>query len=82
MHAVTSTRPRVQYRVGVDAKFIFPWTQIFPLRIGELMAYYASTNKGMRKLAKPYDTIPKGKAKDPQSPAKGYAVVKQDDETA
>ena len=49
MHAVTCTRPRIQYRVGIDAKYLFPWLQIFPLRVGEAIAYYAATDATMRK---------------------------------
>jgi hypothetical protein len=45
-----STRPRLQYRVGIDAKYMFPWLQLLPLRIGEMFAYSASTNAGMRKI--------------------------------
>jgi len=48
VHAITSTRPKVQYRVGIDAKGLFPFLQIFPLRVGEICAYYASTTSGMR----------------------------------
>lgn len=28
IHAITSTRPKVQYRVGIDAKGIFPFLQV------------------------------------------------------
>ncbi len=48
VHAITSTRPKVQYRVGIDAKGLFPFLQIFPLRVGEILAYYASTCPEMR----------------------------------
>ncbi|GAB5030401.1 retinol retinaldehyde reductase [Nannochloropsis oceanica] len=48
IHATTSTRPKVQYRVGIDAKGLFPFLQIFPLRVGEVIAYYASTTPEMR----------------------------------
>ena len=48
VHAITSTRPKAQYRVGIDAKGLFPFLQIFPLRVGEIIAYYASTTPGMR----------------------------------
>ena len=50
MHALTSTRPKIQYRVGIDAKALFPFLQIFPLRIGEIIAYRASTTPGMRTI--------------------------------
>ncbi len=49
-HAVTSTRPRVQYRVGLDAKYGLVWTQIFPLRVGEKVIYALTTNKKMRSI--------------------------------
>ena len=48
VHAITSARPKVQYRVGIDAKGLFPFLQIFPLRVGEIVAYYASTTPEMR----------------------------------
>jgi hypothetical protein len=48
--AVTARWPRSQYRVGIDAKYLFPWLQISPLRIAEFLAYYTSTNSGMRKV--------------------------------
>ena len=50
IHAITSTRPKVQYRVGIDAKGLFPFLQIFPLRVGEICAYYASTTPEMREV--------------------------------
>lgn len=28
IHAITSTRPKVQYRVGIDAKGLFPFLQV------------------------------------------------------
>lgn len=49
-HAVCSTRPRVQYRVGIDAKYALVWSQIFPLRIGEKVVYATSTNAKMRQI--------------------------------
>jgi len=49
-HAVTCTRPRVQYRVGLDAKYGLVWTQIFPLRVGEKVIYALTTNKKMRTI--------------------------------
>jgi retinol dehydrogenase 16 len=47
-HAVMSTRPRIQYRVGMDAKYGLVWTQLFPLRIGEMIIYGLTTNPAMR----------------------------------
>ena len=35
--------------MGIDAKGIFPFLQIFPLRVAEICAYYASTTSAMRK---------------------------------
>lgn len=49
-HATTCTRPRVQYRVGLDAKYGFVWSQIFPLRFGEKVFYAVSTNRKMRSI--------------------------------
>lgn len=49
-HAVTCTRPRIQYRVGLDAKYGLVWTQIFPLRVGEKLIYALTTNKKMRSI--------------------------------
>ena len=49
-HAVTATRPRVQYRVGLDAKYGLVWSQIFPLRVGEKVIYAMTTNAKMRKI--------------------------------
>jgi len=49
-HAVCSTRPRVQYRVGIDAKYGLVWSQIFPLRIGEKVVYQITTNAKMRSI--------------------------------
>jgi hypothetical protein len=45
---VLSVRPRFQYRVGVDARFLFVWTEILPKRIGEHISYMLATTKGMR----------------------------------
>lgn len=47
---MTAIWPRPQYRVGIDCKYLFPWMQILPLRVGEVLAYYASTNSGMRRV--------------------------------
>jgi retinol dehydrogenase-16 len=49
-HAVTGTRPRVQYRVGLDAKYGLVWTQILPLRVGEKIIYALTTSKKMRTI--------------------------------
>ena len=49
-HAACATRPRVQYRVGIDAKYGLVWSQIFPLRIGEKIVYAITTNAKMRKI--------------------------------
>lgn len=49
-HAVCSTRPRVQYRVGIDAKYGLVWSQIFPLRVGEKVVYALTTNAKMRQI--------------------------------
>lgn len=49
-HAVCSTRPRVQYRVGIDAKYGLVWSQIFPLRVGEKFMYALTTNAKMRQI--------------------------------
>lgn len=49
-HAVCATRPRVQYRVGIDSKYGLVWSQIFPLRIGEKVVYQLTTNRKMRSI--------------------------------
>lgn len=46
--ALTARWPRVQYRIGIDAKYGLVWSQILPSRIGELIVYFATTNAGMR----------------------------------
>eukprot|EP00624_Nannochloropsis_granulata_P001371 evm.model.NODE_16645_length_15759_cov_30.505997.5 len=64
-HAVTCTRPRVQYRVGLDAKYGLVWTQILPLRVGEKLIYALTTNKQMRSIV---GLKPVGKAAEVEDP--------------
>lgn len=49
-HALTAIWPRVQYRVAIDSKYGLVWSQILPLRLGERMIYYMTTNWRMRRI--------------------------------